>query len=317
VRNREDPPAGGLRFAIALTLIVWASAFVGIRMAVREYSPGPLALVRFAVASLALAAFSRLVPGWSIRVPLRRDVPGLFLMGLIGISCYHVALNAGEETVSAGSASLIASLNPIFTSLIASAWQGDRLPIRAWAGVLIGFAGAVLVALGEGGVLQLEPGAGLVLASALFQAIYFVMQKPYFERYRPFEITAYVVWSGTLCLAIFAPATWSSMGAISPSGNLAAVYLGVVPAAIGYVTWSYVLSRMPAGRATSYLYLVPPLALLIAWVVLGERPALLSLLGGAVALAGVALVNAGRQPRFGRQRAGGAVTPCPESAIRP
>jgi len=117
-------------------------------------------------------------------------------MGLIGISCYHVALNAGERTVSAGSASLIASLNPIFTSLIASAWQGDRLPYRAWAGVLIGFAGAVLVAMGEGGVLQLDPGAGLVLASALFQAIYFVMQKPYFQHYRPFEITAYVVWSG-------------------------------------------------------------------------------------------------------------------------
>jgi drug/metabolite transporter (DMT)-like permease len=168
--------------------------------------------------------------------------------------------------------------------------------------------------LGEGGVLRLEPGAGLVLASALFQAIYFVMQKPYFRHYRPFEITAYVVWSGTLCLGIFAPAAWKSLGTISLHANLAAVYLGVVPAAIGYVSWSYVLSRMPAGRATSYLYLVPPLVLVIAWIVLGERPAVVSLLGGAVALGGVALVNAGRRTT---QRTYAPVTPSRESATQP
>jgi drug/metabolite transporter (DMT)-like permease len=289
---------GGLPIAIPVTLIVWASAFVGIRMAMREYSPGELALVRFAVASLTLAAFSRFAPGGPIRLPQRRDLLGLLVMGFVGISCYHVTLNAGERTVSAGSASLIASLNPIFTSLIALIWLGERLKLRAWTGVLIGFAGAALVAAGESRVLSLEPGAGLVLASALFQAIYFVMQKPYFERYRPLEVTAYVVWSGTLCLMVFLPGAWHAVQTTSVNATLAAVYLGVVPGALGYVTWSYVLSRMPAGKATSFLYLVPPLVVIIAWAVLDERPAGLSLLGGAVALAGVALVNVRRaEPR--------------------
>ena len=284
--------------AVPLTLIVWASAFIGIRLAVREYPPGALALVRFAVASLALAAFSPFAPGGAIRLPERRDLPGLLVMGFVGISCYHVALNAVERTVSAGSASLIASLNPIFTSLIASIWLRERLQLRAWAGVLIGFAGAGLVAAGESRGLGLEPGAGLVLASVLFQAIYFVMQKPYFQRYRPLEVTAYVVWSGTLCLLVFLPGAWRAVHTTSLHTNLSAVYLGVVPGALGYVTWSYVLSRMPAGRATSFLYLIPALALVIPWVVLGERPAGLSLLGGVIALAGVALVNARRRPRL-------------------
>lgn len=295
-----------MALAIALTLIVWASAFVGIRLAVREYSPGSLALVRFAVASIALAAFSPFAPGRAVRLPRRRDLPRFLLMGLVGISCYHVALNAGERTVSAGSASLIASLNPIFTSLIASIWLRERLPPRAWAGVVIGFAGAGLVAAGESPVLRLEPGAALVLASALCQAIYFVMQKPYFLRYRPLEVTAYVVWSGTLFLGVFTPAAWQAIQTTSLNASLAAVYLGVVPGAVGYVMWSYVLSRMPAGRATSFLYLVPLLALVIAWVVLDERPAALSLLGGGIALCGVALVNTGRrQPRVSASPAAG------------
>jgi drug/metabolite transporter (DMT)-like permease len=73
-----------------------------------------------------------------------------------------------------------------------------------------------------------------------------------------------------------------------------AVYLGVFPGAVAYACWAYVLSRMPAGRASSSLYLVPPIAVIIGWLVLGERPGALALAGGAVALGGVALVSADR-----------------------
>jgi drug/metabolite transporter (DMT)-like permease len=80
----------------------------------------------------------------------------------------------------------------------------------------------------------------------------------------------------------------------SAAATLGAVYLGVFPGAVAYACWAYVLSRLPAGRATSSLYLVPPIAVIIGWLVLGERPGALALAGGAVALGGVALVNAGR-----------------------
>jgi drug/metabolite transporter (DMT)-like permease len=69
------------------------------------------------------------------------------------------------------------------------------------------------------------------------------------------------------------------------------VYLGVFPGALGYMTWTYVLSKLPASRAASLLYLVPPIAFTIAWLALGEKPTAMSMLGGIPIVAGVALVN--------------------------
>jgi drug/metabolite transporter (DMT)-like permease len=281
-----------LVWAMGTALLLWASSFVAIRAVVREYSPGGLALVRFGVASLAFLGWA-LVRG-GMRRPAVRDLPGFLATGFIGITTYHLALNSGERTVSAGVASLIVNLNPIFTALIAALALGERLEPRGWAGVAIGFAGAAILSMGQAGGLRIEPGTGLVLVAAVAQAIYFVLQKPYLTRYGPVEATAYAIWLGTLCLLPLAPAAAEDLRRSSLGATVGAVYLGVFPGAVAYACWAYVLSRMPAGRASSSLYLVPPIAVIIGWLVLGERPGALALAGGAVALGGVALVSADR-----------------------
>ncbi len=94
---------------LVVTLILWASAFAGIRAAVPAYGPGQLALLRFLVASAALAAFAAV---GRIRLPQARDLPAVFLSGFLGVAVYHVALNYGETTVTAGAASLLVGTVP-------------------------------------------------------------------------------------------------------------------------------------------------------------------------------------------------------------
>lgn len=292
-----------LTAAVAATVLLWASAFPGIRAGLAGYGPGHLALFRFLVASAALALYA-----WRTRLPrpALRDLPGLAGLGLVGVALYHALLNAGERTVSGGVASLLMSTVPVLTALVAALALGERLGRRAWLGIGVSLAGAALIALGREDRLALDPGAGLVLLAAASQAVYFVWQKPLLARYLAGTVTAYAVWTGTAALLVFAPGLLAAVCRAPLEATAAAAYLGLGPGALAYATWAYALGRGTASRTTAALYLVPPLSIVIEWTWLGEAPGTVAAAGGALALGGVTLVSCARAGCGGSGRPSGA-----------
>lgn len=292
----EEKPIGSARtgltrgtiLALSTTIVCWASSFVGIRAGLHAYTPVHLALLRYLTASIVLAFYAlvRRMP-----LPRGRDIPGLAITGIVGIALYNVMLNTGELSVSAGISSFLVNTAPILTALLAMVFLKERLRIWGWVGILVCIIGVAIITSGTSDGFHFSAGIWFVLSAALAQSLYFVWQKPYLARYSPLQCTTYAIWIGTLALLVFSPGLMANIGAASWSATAAVLYLGIFPAALGYVSYAYALARIPATRASSFLYLVPAVTLGIAWFWLGESPTWLALIGGVIAISGVIIVN--------------------------
>jgi drug/metabolite transporter (DMT)-like permease len=259
--------AEGLALAAALvTVVVWASAFIAIRAAGDEMSPGPLSLGRLLVGSVVLGV---VVAARRERLPPRADIPRLVLCGLLWFAAYNVVLNAAEQRVDAGTAAMLVNVGPVLIAVLAGLVLREGFPRALLAGCVVAYAGGV------------------------------VAQKPLLERTSALQVTFLACAIGALACLPYAPALVDDVRGASSSAVAWTIYLGAIPTALGFTLWAYALRRTTAGRMGATTYLVPPLAILMGWLFLDETPPALALAGGALCLTGVAIARGIRVRRTG------------------
>ena len=277
-----------LTLVIASVILCWAYSPIGVHMGLLSYGPGQLALLRFLIASVFMAGVA-LVMG--IGRPRLWDLPWLLVLSFFGVFLHHTSLNYGQQFVTAGASSVLAQSARLFSVLIAFFCLKERVSLWRWSCVLLGLLGVLVVIWGDHGVGNIDPRGLLLLLAAVSWSLYFAIQKHYAHRYSPLTMACYMVWGGTLMLCVNLPGLSSAVVQAPLPENLAVLVLGIFPSALAYLAWGYVLKHVEVSRASVAMYLIPPVAMMMAATLLGEHITLQVVLGGVIVLASVAAIS--------------------------
>lgn len=274
--------------AAGVTMVLWASAFIVIRSAGAHYSPGAMALGRLIVGSIALSVVVWLRP---VRIPRGRTLGLLISYGALWFGLYAILINTAERHLDAGTTALIINVAPILIAVLAGIYLKEGFPRGLVAGLTIAFAGVATIAVATSTGQRDTTGVLLALGAAALYAIGVLLQKQAMADTEPLPATWLGCLAGTAVCLPYAPTLIHEVGQAPLAATAGVVYMGLFPTAIAFLTWAYALAHTSAGQLSSSSYLVPGLAVLMSWLMLGEVPAPLALVGGALCLVGVAVTR--------------------------
>lgn len=279
--------------AAVTTVLLWACAFVVIRSTGEMFSPGAMAFLRLLVGSAALALVAL---RYRRPLPSGRALAFVIGYGVLWFAAYTVVLNWAEQHLDAGTAALLVNVAPILVAIVAGIVFHDGFPRPVIVGLVVAFAGIVVIAVGSTGRGAVNSlGIVLGLVTAVLYAAGVLMQKVALRSVDAVTATWVGCAAGLVATLPFAPQAAGELADASGGAIAGVVFLGIGPTAIAFTTWAYALARTDAGRMAATTLCVPALAVLLSWVTLGEVPTALGLLGGGLCLTGVAISR--RKPR--------------------
>jgi drug/metabolite transporter (DMT)-like permease len=283
-------------------VLIWGVNFPIAKAALSEMSPLAFNALRFPLAALVVLAALRRRGGFLW--PARGDRLRVFALGVLGNVFYQQFFIFGLALTRAGTASLLLAATPIITALLSAGLGHERVGSRTWLGVIATFVGIALVVV-FGGAAS-EEGASLLgdllmIGASISWAVYTVGSRRYIERYGSVQFTAWTLWTGAigLCLIGVPSVMQTDLGAISASAWFGVVYAGALSIGVAYLIWYYGVRLIGNTRTAAYSNLVPVVALIAAWLQLGEVPGAGQIIGAGVILGGLTLaqVRVTRQPR--------------------
>jgi drug/metabolite transporter (DMT)-like permease len=216
------------------------------------------------------------------------------LAGVLWFGVYQVVLNEAERRVDAGTASMLVLIAPIFIVALAAVFLKERTTPNLLLGGILAFGGVVLIGLATSARTASLVGVILCLVAALSSAIGVVAEKPVLNRISALQVTWTCCTVGALCCVPYAPRLLRELQ-VAPAGGIAwLLFLGIFPTSVAFTTWAYALARGSAGRLAATAYLVPPITIVMSWLILGELPGVMAVIGGALCLVGVYIAR--KQP---------------------
>ena len=281
---------------LLLMALIWGSNFTVIKYSLEDLQPLSFNALRFTLASMIMLLIAlvrrdrfKLAPG---------DGRRLFLLGLLGNTCYQSLFITGMAHTRAGNAALILATTPLFTAILGRIRKYEYFTGRGIAGLLLAFAGIVLIVVSGRGEVSLGEtvlGDSLLLASTLCWSLYTVGSKRLMDTYGAMKATTIMMTSGTpLLLLICAPSLLSQDWLrVRPVAWAGLAYSGLFAIALAYLIWSYGVRKIGSTRTAIYSNITPIVALLVAWPALGESPTPGQLAGAIVIFAGIYLVRHG------------------------
>ncbi|HVX28947.1 MAG TPA: DMT family transporter, partial [Nitrolancea sp.] len=299
---------------LGFTMLVWGGSFVAARAllasddpATTTLTPTVLAALRFVLASVFF------IPPLIGRRATKRNATaralswrdGLLLVGMgqIGIAAYFWLQYTGVRLTNAGIASiLVVGLIPLATSLVARRRLGESLRRNQLGGLVLGLLGVGIVVVQGGSVEGVALsgafllGALCLIADAGLFAVYSTLVRDLRERFDALTLTAGTTASGAVGLTLLAIVTGGlrEIGSLDAWQWVAVIYLALVCSVLAYFCYNRALATIEAGRASTWVYLEPPVALVFGALLLGESISVTSILGGLTILVSVWIVSRAR-----------------------
>lgn len=316
--NPQAAHRGGPRIspdlAILALVIIWGVNFSVVKALLTQFSPLALNGLRFTLGAAVLAPFA--LRGGQFRRFSRRDWWALAGLGVVGNTMYQFLFITGIDGTLASNAALILAMTPVFITLFSAVLGHEKVTTAGWMGIGISTIGIGLVVSGGSAIRfgsETLRGDLTMLAAAVAWSVYTVGASPLVRRHGALPVTAATMWIGAVVLFILAIPSmaaqdWARPSMLAWTGLVAS---GCLAVGLAYVIWYYAVEHLGSSRTAVFSNTVPIVALLVAWLALGESPGIVQLIGAVMIIGGVTLTRLRGTEEEGEDRRQARVSPIP------
>jgi drug/metabolite transporter (DMT)-like permease len=277
-------------------VIVWGASFIATKIAVGQMSPTAVVWLRFAMGLPILLV--AVVMRKQFAFPKGSEWLYFALLGFLGITFHQWLQSNGLKTAQATTTAWIVSTSPAFIAILGWLVLKEKLNLLQSLGIVLAMVGVLaVVSKGDFSMLAFGQfgtyGDFLILISAVNWAVFSILSRRGLKVHPSTHMTFWVMTIGWLItsVAFFANKNYIDIPQLDARGWMAMIFLGVFTTGLAYIAWFDALGQLPAAQTGAFLFVEPLTSMVVAAIILSEQITLVSVLGGAVILVGIWMVN--------------------------